>query len=76
MDPRHDFTAHRCAEKPRGVSIRRLDRIMPWDFAIDGKSAWRWILGGYEIDGESGWEGLEPFGYIRFCPYCGKELEP
>ena len=57
------FVSHRCAEKPRDVSIRRYDQQPEWRLAFR------------DIDPESGIDFLRgAVAPITYCPFCGERL--
>ena len=68
------FDTHRCDRMPEGFSLRRYDGTHLWPHSGG------WVLGMRDYD----WEWMTYRLYhvtpsrdehVRFCPWCGEELE-
>ena len=71
-DPRHkNFISHRCPEVSRGVSVRKtINPNHKWELEQN------WCIFYKAWDSEWGYEYLKrACSNIRYCPYCGLELE-
>lgn len=57
------FVTHRCSARPIGMSLRK----------AEGSDLW--VLGQHRSDWEWDYEWLDSVCTVKFCPWCGEELD-